>query len=111
MIKKYINQITVDYKDNFYHINLSFNIKNLPIEKYIIDRNYHIAYDKEFMFNGRVIILSDKLKKLNETELKNKIIEFEEKYNPQIELMNEVFLNEVNSKEYQIGYNQSLENY
>jgi len=110
LIKKYINKIEVDFINNFYHLEVSFNIIDMPNEKYIIDRTYNFVYDKEFFVNGRVIILKDKLKSLSENELKHKIIEFEEKYNPQKELMNEVFLEEINSKEYQEGYNQILNN-
>lgn len=109
LIKKYIKKIEVDYINDFYHLEVSFNIIDMPNEKYIIDRAYNFAYDKEFFVNGRVIVLKDKLKSLNKNELKDKIIEFEEKYKPQIELLNDVLLEEIESKDYQ-EYLKHLEN-
>ena len=89
---------------NFYHLDITFNIKDLPIEKYLIDKSYNFAYDKEFFSNGRLIVLKDKLKNLSESELKQKIIEFEEKYRPTSEMIDIWFESEIehlNSDEFE----------
>ncbi len=69
LINKYISEIEILFKEPFYVLRLKFNIPNIDIEYYIIEKLYDIAWD----FSNQITIpLSDKSKKYTVEELEQK---------------------------------------
>ncbi|WP_282118054.1 recombinase family protein [Maribacter aquivivus] len=57
IINKYIKSITISYKDNWYYLDIEFNIIDMPIESFKIDNKYNIAIQISESIEGLVIQL------------------------------------------------------
>lgn len=43
LIRKYIKSITVNFKDDWFSLDIAFNITGMPVETYELDQNYKVA--------------------------------------------------------------------
>jgi site-specific DNA recombinase len=59
ILKKFIKEIVVAYKDGYYTVAIWFNLPNYHIEYYVIDRGYNFAASRQIEL---IIPLNDKFK-------------------------------------------------
>ena len=69
ILHKYINDITIEFFDEYYVIDLDLNIQNIESVRYIFVKNYKYAHTK-FGNEMEFIILDPKFKETKEIELK-----------------------------------------
>ena len=74
LISKYIKSIEIQFVDSFYILRVDFNVQDLDVENYVIDRQYNIAVD---VCDNIIIPLSEKSKNYSKEELKIKGKEIE----------------------------------
>lgn len=55
IVRKYIKSITISYKDDWYSLDIEFNITGMPMEKYEIDKLYKLAIQVDVSGN-RIIM-------------------------------------------------------